>query len=60
MLSAMSALSLTACETTSTATNRAAQCAAWRSISYSSKGDTKLTVKQVRVHNATGKNLGCW
>jgi len=50
---------LAACATTSTTETRA-QCAAWRAITYSSKGDTALTVKQVRVHNRTGQNLGCW
>lgn len=38
------------------ATNKAAQCEAWRSIYYSSK-DTKPTIKQVRVHNATWRKL---
>lgn len=51
---------LTGCGTISTATNKQAQCAAWRAISYSAKKDTAETVKQVRVHDATGKRLGCW
>lgn len=57
----MSVLILTAgCATTTTATNRDAQCAAWRAITYSQKHDTAPTVKQVRVHNQVGRNLGCW
>lgn len=43
-----------------TATTTDAQCAAWRAITYSSSKDTVETVKQVRVHNKVGKNLGCW
>ena len=50
---------LTACQTTSSTEIRA-QCAAWRSITYSKKGDTGKTIRQVRVHNRTGQNLGCW
>ena len=60
MLSALSLLTLTACETTSTATNKAAQCAAWRAIRYSAKSDSKPTVDQIRIHNQVGRNLGCW
>lgn len=43
-----------------TATTVKAQCTAWRAITYSSKGDTAQTVRQVRVHNLTGSKLGCW
>lgn len=56
----LSATLMAGCETVETATNRAAQCAAWRAISYSAKGDTKLTVQQIRVHNEVGRKLGCW
>jgi hypothetical protein len=35
------------------------QCAPWRSIHYSSK-DNPRTIKEVRVHDQTGVNLGCW
>lgn len=52
---------LVSCNTTgTTATTTKSQCDAWRAITYSAKGDTKLTVDQVRVHNAVGKRLGCW
>jgi hypothetical protein len=62
MLSVLSATAtLAACATTgSTATGREAQCAPWRAISYSGKRDSPATVRQVRVHNRTGQNLGCW
>lgn len=50
---------LSGCQTISS-TETAAQCSAWRSITYSGKKDTPETVKQVRVHNRTGQNLGCW
>jgi hypothetical protein len=56
---ALSATLLAGCQTTSTTETRA-QCSAWRAITYSTKGDTAPTVKQVRVHNRTGQNLGCW
>lgn len=55
----LSATLLGACQTTSSTEIRA-QCSAWRAITYSSKGDTALTIKQVRIHNRTGQNLGCW
>lgn len=43
-----------------TATTIEAQCAAWRRIRYSASKDTKMTVDQIRIHNETGRNLGCW
>jgi len=43
-----------------TATTVKAQCAPWRAISYASKHDTAQTVREVRVHNLTGRKLGCW
>ena len=46
--------------TTGTVTDRASRCAAWRAITYSAKGDTKLTVDQIRTHNLVGRKLGCW
>ena len=52
---------LAGCATTgTTATTAEAQCAAWRAITYSSKRDTAETVRQVRVHNRAGENMGCW
>lgn len=58
-LSAM--LLLTNCVTTqTTVTTTEAQCAAWRRITYSAKGDTQPTVTQVRRHNKVGRSLGCW
>lgn len=51
-------LLLPACQTNSTGIN--AQCAPWRKITYSAKGDTAVTIKEVRVHDQTGVNLGCW
>jgi len=61
-LSAMCLMTLLAnCQTTSTTvTTREGRCAAWRAITYSAKGDTKLTVDQIRTHNLVGKKLGCW
>ena len=60
MLSAMLGLTLlTGCVTTSS-TEIAAQCSAWRSIYYSASKDTQATIRQILVHNRTGKNLGCW
>lgn len=53
------AIYLGGCATTSS-TETKAQCAAWRPITYSLKGDTARTVKQIRVHNRTGQNLRCW
>lgn len=52
-------MSIAGCQTTSS-TEIKAQCAAWRAITYSAKKDTADTVRQVRVHNRTGQNLGCW
>ena len=46
--------------TTGTVTDKASRCAAWRAITYSAKGDTKLTVQQIRTHNLVGRKLGCW
>lgn len=43
-----------------TPTTVAELCKPWRSITYSSTKDTPVTVRQVRVHNKTGANLGCW
>lgn len=56
----LSATSIAGCQTVTSSTETRAQCAAWRSISYSAKKDTTDTVRQVRVHNRTGQNLGCW
>jgi hypothetical protein len=47
------------CASSGLATTRAAQCDAFRPITYSSKKDTPETVKQVRTHNLAYKNLGC-
>ncbi len=56
-----SSLLLAGCATTATtATTAKAQCAAWRAITYASKHDTADTVRQVRVHNRTGRKIGCW
>ena len=61
MLSVLSAMMLTGCAATrSIATSPEALCAPWRAISYSGQRDSAQTVRQVRVHNATGRNLGCW
>lgn len=46
--------------TTGTVTDKASRCAAWRAITYSAKGDTKLTIQQIRTHNLVGRKLGCW
>lgn len=55
------ALSLPSCATTrTTATTAEALCAPWRAISFSGRNDTAQTVRQVRVHNATGAKLKCW
>lgn len=34
--------------------------AAFRPITYSSAKDTAETVRQIRVHNATGRKLKLW
>ena len=55
------AMLLANCQTTgTTVTTREGRCAAWRAITYSAKGDTKLTVDQIRTHNLVGRKLGCW
>ena len=57
------AILLSGCATTNitgTTTNRQSKCAAWRAITYSASKDTKMTVDQIRTHNAVGKKLGCW
>lgn len=58
-------LLLAGCATTGsdqslTPTTVAELCKPWRAIGYSSTKDTPVTVRQVRVHNKTGANLGCW
>jgi len=42
------------------ATSPRTVCAPWKPITYSGTRDTAPTTKQVRVHNLTGRNLGCW
>ena len=63
-LSAMCLLTLLpACvttDTTGTTTSRQSRCAAWRAITYSASKDTRMTVDQIRTHNAVGRKLGCW
>lgn len=39
--------------------SKANVCRPWKKISFS-KGDTDGTIKQVRVHDQTGRNLRCW
>jgi uncharacterized protein YceK len=57
----VSAILLSGCVTTrTTVTTTEGRCAAWRAITYSGKGDTAPTVRQIRVHNRTGQRLGCW
>lgn len=52
---------LAACQTTGmSATTNKAICGPWRPITYSAKKDTPATVKQIRTHNRTGANIGCW
>lgn len=51
---------LAACQTTTTATASRTVCAPWRAITYSGTRDTQQTQRQVKVHNRTGQNLGCW
>jgi hypothetical protein len=53
---------MTGCSATTrtTATTAEALCAPWRAISYSGKRDTPQTVREIRVHNATGAKLTCW
>jgi hypothetical protein len=46
--------------TRTTATTVEALCAPWRAISYSGRNDMPQTVRQIRVHNATGAKLKCW
>lgn len=55
------AILIPGCKTTgTTATTTEALCTPWRAIEYSASGDSPKTVRQVRVHNATGANLKCW
>lgn len=54
-------LAVAGCATThTTATAVKTLCTPWRAITYSGTGDTPQTVRQIRVHNKTGQNLGCW
>jgi hypothetical protein len=43
-----------------TATASKTVCRSWVPITYSGRNDTGLTKRQIRVHNRTGQNLGCW
>jgi len=54
------ALALGGCALPISATTKEAQCSAWRPITYSKSKDTPETVRQVRTHNLTGKNMNCW
>lgn len=57
----LAALCLSGCVTTgTTATTTKAICEPWRSISYSGRGDTAKTVREIRVHNRVGQKLRCW
>lgn len=66
---ALASLSLASCaglpRLTAT-TDHDAQCNAWRAITYASPDhhpdnhDTPETIEQIRIHNQTGVNLGCW
>ena len=61
LLSLSSTLMLGACATTSmTGIHGKIACEPWRAITYSSKSDTAPTVKQIKIHNQTGRNLRCW
>ena len=51
-------LGLTACQTTGSAGTRTA-CGSFRAIDWS-KRDTLPTQKQVRAHNAVGKEICGW
>lgn len=56
-------LPLPGCLTTSTTGtygSKPSMAAAFRPITYSSKKDTAETVRQIRVHNATGRKLHLW
>jgi hypothetical protein len=51
-------LAVAGCQTTATTTKTV--CAPWRAITYSGTKDTPNTVRQIRVHNQSGRNVGCW
>lgn len=51
-------LALTACQTTGTAATKVA-CGVFRPISWSGK-DTAQTQREVRGHNAAGREARCW
>ena len=53
---------LSACQTTSgtATTGNKAMKNAFRAITYSSSKDTAPTVRQIRVHNETGRKLKLW
>ena len=60
-LALLLALMTSGCAATrTTATTTEALCAPWRAITYSGRNDTPQTVRQIRVHNATGAKLACW
>jgi hypothetical protein len=54
------AIALGGCQTTTSAATKAAKCAGFQPVRYSSKTDSAATIKQARIHNATGRKLGCW
>jgi hypothetical protein len=58
----LTAIPLIGCDpqTGSTATSVESICAGWRAIRYSGRGDTAMTIKQVRTHNRVGQSRGCW
>lgn len=64
------AVATTGCQTTGTTATIApgvsaaklqmARCAGWVPLTYSAKGDTKLTVTGIRKHNRFGQKRKCW
>jgi len=42
------------------AETKKARCGRWQKIEYDGQGDTLPTIWQIRKHNQTGVNAGCW
>ena len=62
----LSAMLLAGCATRSTVTSRETICRPWQPLAYASKTRASARfagpalVTDLRVHNLTGRRLGCW
>ena len=63
---ALSILIVAGCNTIGSVTTPKTLCGpagsgkAFQPITYSGLRDTSTTKRQIRVHNRTGQNIGCW